>query len=532
MGMFASSEVFVFEGFRLDRRGGGLFRRDDSGVFVPVALGSRGLDILGVLIARAGEVVSKDEIIAAVWPGTVVEDSNLTVQISALRRVLDQGRFGGSDIQTIPGRGYRFVAPVTPALDAATNAISKPFYVPRLSIVVLPFTNLSNDPNQQYLADGITEDLTTDLSQMPNMFVISRNTAFTYRDKLVNTKQIGRDLGVRYVLEGSVQRLERHARVSAQLIDAETDSHLWAERFDRDIGDLFATQNEITSRIAISLNQEVTNREAARPTANPDALDYILRGRAAFNRPLTRESYAEIIRVFERALALDPRSVDAQSRLAAALVGRFLDEMSESGPDDIARAEDLIEQALAAAPRSPRAHFAKAQFLRATGRCEEAIPEYQAVLASDRNSVAAIAHIGRCKIYVGPIEEAIPLHEQAIHLSPRDPGIGLWYFRIAQAHLLQSHIDKAILWFEKARSASPAYAFPPRWLASAYALKGDLERAAVNLAEARRLRENDFPVSIAQVKGVYDRYFVAPTTRALLETTHLVGLRKAGVPEE
>jgi adenylate cyclase len=298
------------------------------------------------------------------------------------------------------------------------------------------------------------------------------------------------------------------------------------------VGDLFATQNKITSRIAISLNQEVTNREAARPTANPDALDYILRGRAAFNRPLTRESYAEIIRVFERALALDPRSVDAQSRLAGALVGRLLDEMSESGPEDIARAEGLIEQALAAAPRSPLAHFAKGQLLRATGRCEEAIPEYQAVLASDRNSVAAIAHIGRCKIYVGPIEEAIPLHEQAIHLSPRDPGIGLWYFRIAQAHLLQSHIDKAILWFEKARSASPAYAFPPRWLASAYAMKGDLERAAVNLAEARRLRENGFPASIAQAKGLEDKYFVAPATRALYQTTNLVGLRKAGVPEE
>ena len=160
--------------------------------------------------------------------------------------------------------------------------VSQPAVAPRLSIVVLPFTNLSNDPEQQYFADGITEDLTTDLSRIADMFVISRNTAFTYRNKPVDTKQIGRELGVRYVLEGSVRRSGNRVRVNAQLIDAETDAHLWAERFDGDTGDLFALQNEITSRIAIALNLELIAAEAARPTEHPDALDYILRGRAAF----------------------------------------------------------------------------------------------------------------------------------------------------------------------------------------------------------------------------------------------------------
>jgi adenylate cyclase len=608
MDALASSEVFLFEDFRLDRHGGGLFRRDDCGVFVPVAIGSRALDLLSVLITRAGEVVSKDEIVAAVWPKVIVEDSNLTVQISALRRMIDHGRSGGSYIQTVPGRGYRFVAPVTRfvgevrsvksvmdrgevhAADsaaepvtalpmsrqpiavsrrrrtvegaivaalaamlvlsvivwwfwptakvdqtsetAAADPIRQPPVAPRLSIVVLPFANLSNDADQQYFADGITEDLTTDLSQIPDMFVISRNTAFTYRNKPVDTKQIGRDLGVRYVLEGSVQRLRAQVRVRTQLVDAETDAHLWAERFDHDVSDLFAIQNEITSRIAIALNLEVTIREAARPTANPDALDYILRGRAAYHRPATRENYTEIIRLFEQALALDPRSAEAQSRLAGTLVDRVLDEMSESGASDIARAEGLIRQALAASPRSPLAHFVRAQLLRATDRCEEAITEYQAVLASDRNSVASIAHIGRCKIYVGPIEEAIPLQEQAIRLSPREPNLGLWYFRIGQAHLLLSRMDEAIRSLEKARSASPTYPFVPRWLAAAYGLKGDFKRAAVDLAEARQLRGNGFPASIAQVKRLEDRYFVAPAIRAMYEATYLVGLRKAGVPEE
>ena len=191
------------------------------------------------------------------------------------------------------------------------------------------------------------------------MFVISRNTAFTYRNKPVDTKQIGRELGVRYVLEGSVRRSGNQVRVNAQLIDAETDAHLWAERFDRDTGDLFALQNEITSRIAIALDVELIAAEAARPTDHPDALDYILRGRAALLKPTSRDSYAERISLFEHALALDPQSVEAQSLLAGALAGRVLDGMTDSAAADLARAEGLVGQALAASPRNALAHFAK-----------------------------------------------------------------------------------------------------------------------------------------------------------------------------
>jgi TolB-like protein len=165
----------------------------------------------------------------------------------------------------------------------------RPAVAPRLSIVVLPFTNLSSDPDQQYFADGITEDLTTDLSRISDMLVISRNTAFAYRNKPVDTKQIGRELGVRYVLEGSVRRSGNRLRVTTQLIDAETDSHLWTERFDRDMGDLFVLQNEITSRLANALGAELVAAEAARPTDTPDVLDYILRGRAALLKPASRE---------------------------------------------------------------------------------------------------------------------------------------------------------------------------------------------------------------------------------------------------
>jgi len=176
---------------------------------------------------------------------------------------------------------------------------------------VLPFANLSNDPEQQYFADGITEDLTTDLSRIEGMFVISRNTAFTYQGKRVDTKQVGRELGVRYVLEGSVRRSGNRVRINAQLIDAESDAHLWAERFDGDMGDLFALQDEVTSRIAVALDLELIGAEAKRPTEHPDALDYVFRGRAARLRPNSRDVFAQAISLFEHALALDPQSVAA-----------------------------------------------------------------------------------------------------------------------------------------------------------------------------------------------------------------------------
>jgi adenylate cyclase len=219
-----------------------------------------------------------------------------------------------------PVRVYALRSEAVAALPAPsvlpTPPISQPAVAPRLLIVVLPFTNLGNDPEQQYFADGITEDLTTDLSRIPDMFVISRNSAFAYQGKRVDTKQIGRDLGVRYLLEGSVRRSGNQICVNAQLIDTETDAHLWTERFDRDTADLLALQDEITSRIANALGIEMVAAEAARPTERLDALDYILRGRAARFKPHSRAVYLEAISLFEQALVLDPQSVEAQIRLA------------------------------------------------------------------------------------------------------------------------------------------------------------------------------------------------------------------------
>jgi TolB-like protein/Tfp pilus assembly protein PilF len=422
-------------------------------------------------------------------------------------------------------------APVGSPADIAQAAspLSKPAIAPRLSIVVLPFTNLSSDPEQQYLADGITEDLTTDLSRISHAFVISRNTAFTYRSKAVDAKQIGRELGVRYVLEGSVRRSGNKIRVNAQLIDAESDAHVWAERFDRDLGDIFALQNDITRRIAMALSSELVVAEAARLTEHPDAVDYILRGRAISHKGVTPENFAQTVDLFEQALALEPHSVEAMTLLASTLASRVLAGMTKSRAADIARAKALVEQALATSPRSTLAHFAKGQLLRTEGRFEEAIPEFEAVITANRNAAVAFFAFGVCKMQTGAIGETIALEEQAIRLGPRDPDIFNRYLVIGQVHLLQSRTEEATLWLEKARSANPASPYPHAWLASAYALKGDLERARSELIEARRLLGGEAYHSIAAMRA---RDRAVPVIRELREATFFVGLRKAGVPDE
>jgi TolB-like protein len=329
MDALAMNGIFLFEGFRLDRRGGGLFKRDERGALVPMAIGSRALDVLGVLVGRPGDLVSRDEILAAAWPATVVEDNNLNMQIAVLRRVLDDARAEGSCIQTIPGRGYRFTAAVTrvaaePWSNAAALQHGGVSARPRLSIVVLPFANLSSNPNQQYFADGITDDLTTDLSRISGSFVIAHSTAITFRGRSIDVKEVGRELGVRYVLEGSVRRTGELVRVNVQLVDAESGAHLWAERFDTQRANLLEAQDEITGRLARTLNLELAEDLGRRieheALVHPDACDLVMRGWAWFYQPRSRATVQEALAAFERALSVDPQSIDALGGTRLAIV--------------------------------------------------------------------------------------------------------------------------------------------------------------------------------------------------------------------
>jgi adenylate cyclase len=409
----------------------------------------------------------------------------------------------------------------------STNAPVQPYSAPRLSLVVLPFANLSNDPEQEYFADGITEDLTTDVARIQGSVVIARNTAFTYKGKAVDAKQLGRELGVRYVLEGSVQRSGNQVRINAQLVDAETGAQLWAERFDRDAGDLFALQNEITARIARALQGQLAIAEARRPTDHPDALDFILRGRAVLTRPTSKENSEEAGALFEKALALDPKSADAATWLAATLAYRVTDELSDSPDEDLHRAEKLVTQALAASPNSALAHYVKGQVLFAQSRCGEAIPEYETAISLDRSRAPAYARLGWCKFLTGAVDEAIPYFEEAIHVSPHEPGIAPWYGRMGVIYLLQSHTDEAIGWLEKANHENARLAFVHAYLAAGYALKGEIDRARAQLAEAQGL--STIYSSLASVKK--SSWFDNPKIRALAEATYFPALRRAGIPE-
>jgi adenylate cyclase len=292
-------------------------------------------------------------------------------------------------------------------------------------------------------------------------------------------------------------------------------------------------QDEITSRFAIALNLELISAEAARPATNADALDCILRGRALSLKPFSRDIYAEQISLFERALTRDPRSAEAQALLAQSLASRQMNLGSDSPDDDIKRAEALALSALAAAPRNPLAHFARGQVLRLQGRLDEAITEYETVLALDRNSVYAFANIGRCQIFIGLFEEGIAAQQQAIRLGPRDPMIGFCYFRIGQAHLFQSRVEAAIPWLEKARGVNPNASVNAAYLASAYGLRGDGQKAVAQLSEAQRLDGLGNFSSIARVRqNLYQIRGARPKVRELMEATYFAGLRLAGVPEE
>ncbi len=401
------------------------------------------------------------------------------------------------------------------------------YSAPRLSMVVLPFANLSNDPQQEYFADAISEDLITDLSRIEGSAVIARNTAFTYKGKEVDARRIGHELDVRYVVEGSVQRSGKEVRINAQLVDAASGTQLWAERFDRDFGDLFELENNITARIARALQSQLAIAESRRPTDHPDALDFILRGRAVLTRAITKERTKQAAALFEKALVFDPQSADAAAWLAATLAFGVTDELSDSPGADLQRAEKLAAQALAELPNNALAHYVKGQVLFAQSRCAEAIPEYETAISLDRSRAPAYARLGWCKFLTGEVDEAIPYFEDAIHLGPHEPNIAPWYGRMGVIHLLQSHTNEAIASLEKANSENSGLAFVHAYLAAAYALKGEIERARAELAEAQGLSK--MYSSLASVKK--STWYDDPKIRALAEANYFPALRRAGLPE-
>ena len=302
---------------------------------------------------------------------------------------------------------------------------------PRLSIVVLPFANLSNDPEQEYFADGITDDLTADLSRISGSFVIARNTAFTYKGKPVDVKRLGQDLGVRYVLEGSVRRTGDRVRVNVQLIDAETNAHLWADRFETDNADVAEAQDAITGRLAQTLNLELVEAVGRRieqeRVVDPDSRDLVMRGWAWYYRPMSVGTVHEAQRAFERALEVDPRSIDARIGTASVLIRKLAEGWSTSRRADELLAEKLLLEALERDTNRPSAHYAFGMLRRVQNRLDEARMEFETTIALDRNHARAYFRLGQTLNFLGQMEAGISYIEKSIRLNPRDPNIARPY---------------------------------------------------------------------------------------------------------
>jgi TolB-like protein len=400
---------------------------------------------------------------------------------------------------------------------------------PRLSIVVLPFENLSGDPEQEYFADGITDDLTTDLSHLPESLVISRGTAFTYKGKPIDAKQIGRELGVRYLLEGSVRRSGEKIAVNAQLISTETAAHVWADRFDGERSKLGELQVEFVSRLANSLGVELVKAEALRSTrerpSNPDAVDLSMRGWAEAFRPYSKSSNEAAIGLFERALAIDPQLVPAMVGRAQTLRLRTSMFDSNDPKSDLARAEDWADRAVAAEPDNSAGHFAKAWVFFAKRQWPQAIAEADAAIANDPNNAAAHAARAHFNLYLGRAEDGFSGHETAFRLSPRDPQVPLWQQDVCVLHNFLAQWEQAIEWCEKALAGAPDNLYNSIHLAAANAWAGHDKEAREAVAQLLKVYPGFTVQKYAGVHFTDDPTFNAQRARII------EGLRKAGLPE-
>jgi adenylate cyclase len=399
---------------------------------------------------------------------------------------------------------------------------------PRLSIVVLPFENLSADKEQDYFADGITEDLTTDLSHVFD-FVIARGTAFTYKGKAIDAKQIGRELGVRYLLEGSVRRVGETITVNAQLVSTETGAHVWAERFDGERSKLGELQVEAVSRLARSLGVELVRAEALRALrerpSNPDAADLAMQADAKSSFSPSKANLTDVVTLSERALALDPRSEYAMLELAAGLVSRVLDRWSDDPAGDIARAEKTIDAALALQPEDSWAHFTKGQIYYAKRQLGPSIAEIETAIALDPNNANAHAFAGFLKVYLGRAEDGLAGVETAFRLSPRDPSAPWWQFYMCVLHNHLAQWEQAIPWCEKSIAGIPHVFYPYVELAAANAWAGHDKEAKDAAAQLQKV-EPGYTVQTWAGRHMSDD----PTYNAQYQRV-TEGLRKAGVPE-
>jgi TolB-like protein/DNA-binding winged helix-turn-helix (wHTH) protein/predicted TPR repeat methyltransferase len=551
-----------------------------------IALRPKTFEFLRYLVSNPGRLVSKDELLTAVWPNVIVSDDSLVQCVTELRRALQD--HDQRLIKTVQRRGYRFEAAlsvepptaVPRAADAparsATNDpppptrhdprktgrarhamllgaigtfavltatvgtgwwwfnVSNPFTAPPpFSVVVLPFNNVSDDADQDYFAAGLTIDLTTDLSRLPGAFVISPATAQTFNGKSVDARQVGRDLNVRYLLEGSVRQSGNQIRINVQLIDSGTGAHLWAERFELERDHLPAWQNDIVGRIATALNYRLTRLESERTFRErrdyPDAHDLTTRGWALVYREKTSRNYDAARALFKQALERDPQAVNAMAGIGWVSGVSVLSGWSAAPSEDVSAAEAAVVQLLAIDPNHVVGHHVRGFLLRLQRRPEAARDAFRTVVALDANFAPGYAQLGVTELELGRPEEAISSLEHAIRLSPRDPNLGHWLGFIGMAELHQGRHAEAASWLARSiqidMDPGTPTALQHAYFVSALALAGRPAEARVALADFRRAKPS---ATIARVRAA-----ALSTEAAFVSQQEYLyeGLRIAGLPE-
>jgi TolB-like protein len=504
-----------------------------------IAIGPQVFDLLLFLVRNRDHVVSKDDILQAVWGGRIVSESTLTSHINAVRKAI--GDSGGEQrlIRTVARKGFRFVGDVSEAAAssdtahaitaaASSNEPAAPLLIlpDGPSIAALPFQNWSGDPEQDYFADGMVEDIITALSRIRWLFVIARNSSFTYKGRAVDVKQVGRELGVRYVLEGSVRKAGSRVRITGQLVDTASGAHLWAEHFDGTLDDVFALQDQVAASvvgaIAPTLESAEIERAKRKPTESLDAYDYFLRGMAAF-RPGTRNATDNAVPYFTKAIELDPEYASACAMAAWCYFWRKVNGWSVDLPHDIAEgarlarlAVDLGKDDAVALARGGHAiaHLA--------GDLDGGVAYIDRALILNPNLAAAWFLSGFVRVWRGESNDAIERFTRAMRLSPLDPETFRMQAGIAMAHLLAGRFDAASSWAEKAFRDLPSFLMVVAVIAASHALAGRSEGAHRAMD---RLRQLDPTLRLSNLTDWL------PFQRTEDLAIFVGGLRKAGLPE-
>jgi TolB-like protein/Tfp pilus assembly protein PilF len=498
----------------------------------PVALEPQVFDLLVYLVQNRDRVVSKDDLLEAVWGGRIVSESALTSRITAVRKAI--GDDGGTQrlIRTLPRKGLRFIGSVeeveqraspgdTPAMLSESPARAELALPDKPSIAVLPFANLSGDPEQEFFADGMVEEIITALSKFRWFFVIARNSSFTYKGRAVDMRQVGRELGVRYVLEGSVRKAGDRVRVSGQLIEAATGSHLWAERYDRAIADIFALQDEITERVVAAIEPQIYAAEHFRSQRKPpeslDAWECVIRALSYMAGMDAGDAEAKIL--CRRAIAIAPSYGQAHSLLAWLLIRTSWSggEVATVLPEAVAEART----ALRLDERDSWAHATHGMVLWRSRRHGEAQREFRRALDLNPNFALAHALLAVALAVDGSPAEASLSAEHALRLSPSDRLVDFYAVRAMKyARFADRNYADSLAWARRLVDKYPEYTAGYTWLVSTAALQGDMETAAAAMAVLRRRRPR------ASLAWMRDN---VPHSGDILERL-LTGLRIAGLP--